>query len=104
MLPLVFVETLDLHVEEGVGRNGDAALALDDLGEGDLVGALDGHELLLEVGVAGEELQTTELVEIPGPVAVAEGVADERGQRRVTIEQPSAGGYAVGLVLEFARI
>src|SRR5690606_9602076 len=61
VLALVFVQALDLHVEERVGRHLDAAVGLDDLGEGGLVGALDVHEFLLETGVAGGEFETAEL-------------------------------------------
>jgi hypothetical protein len=40
-LPLVFVDALDLHVEQRVGVELDPALGLDQFGEARLVGALD---------------------------------------------------------------
>ena len=57
VLPLVFVQTLDLHVEECIRRDLDAAFSPDDLGQIDLVGAFDRHELPLERRVGGVGLE-----------------------------------------------
>ena len=51
VLALVFVQPLDLHVEERGGIHLDAAVPLDDAREIDLVGVLDAHEF--RSGTAG---------------------------------------------------
>ena len=67
-LALVLVQALDLHVEDGVGRDVQpVALGPDHRGEVLLVGVLDGHELALETRVVGPLLELAELVEIAHP-------------------------------------
>jgi hypothetical protein len=82
VLALVFVQALDLHVEERIGRDVEAALGLDDGGEVYLVGALDGHELLLERGLAGGLLQAPQQVKVAHPAVEPSRLvmsADRRG-------------------------
>ena len=101
MLALVFVQAFDLHVEQGVGRDLQAALGPDDGREVHLVGALDGHEFLLKGGRARELFKAVQQIEVAHPGNGAELLGDECGETRVALEQPAAGGDAVGLVLEF---
>ncbi len=98
---LVFVEALDLHVEERVGAHRDAALVLDDPGEALLVRALHSHEVVLELRVVREGLERAQLVEITLPAA-ADLRRDEIAQARVAGEEPAARRDAVCLVVELA--
>ncbi len=81
VLALVFVQALDLHVEERVGADRRRrSQFLDDARRArTLLRALDGAEALLELRVVGEALQLAQLVAVPRP-AVADGLGDERGQ------------------------
>ena len=78
VLTLVFVEALDLDVEEGRGIDLNAALFLNDLGEEFLVLVFDRHEFLAELGIFGEGFEFAELVEIAFPSASDAG-RDEVG-------------------------
>ena len=101
-LALVFVEALDLDVEERVGVDIDAEALADVVGEGLLVTALGVAEGADEGGVGGEVLKAAELREVADP-AVADGAGDERGEARVGLEEPAALGDAVRLVGELGR-
>ena len=57
VLPLVFVDALHLHVEERLGRDGDAGALGDERGETALVRELHVAPLLLELRVVGERLE-----------------------------------------------
>ena len=103
MLALVFMQALDLDVEESRGIDDDTAFAGDDLGEVDLVGVLHFHELLLELGILGQGLESTQFVEIALPAA-ADLRRDESCQAGIASKQPAAGRDAVGLVVELAGI
>ncbi len=103
VLPLVLVQALDLHVEKGVGVDDDTAFPVDDLGEIDLVGVLDGHEGVLKAGVVGELFESTQLFLVLDP-AVAELGGDQFREAGVGGLKPAAGGDAVGLVVELAGI
>ena len=104
VLTLVFVQSLDLHVEDRVGRNGDAALGFDDGGEVGLVGALDRHELALKCGRIGGFFQPAEQVEMARPIGrgfAGKRPCDQCGEARIALEQPAARRDPVGFVLKF---
>ena len=100
-LALVLVHALDLDVEERIDVDLDIQFALDEFGQADLVLALHGHDALLEPAVVGEGLQLFELAQVGDP-AGADLIGDEAGQAGVRLQQPAAGGDAVGLVVELA--
>ena len=75
----------------------------DQLGELHLVGALDGGELLLEVGVVGEGVERLQRLGIVEEL-VADRFADQAGQARIALHQPAARRDAVGLVVDAVRI
>ena len=103
VLALVFVETLDLHVEDGGGVDLDAALVKDALGECFFVRVLDRHEFFAERGIIGRRFEFAQQVEIALPPA-ANGAGDEVGEARVAGHEPAARGDAVGLVVDAAGV
>ena len=103
VLTLVFVQALDLHVEEGRWIHRDCAISLDDSGKIELVDLLDIHEICLELRVVGETFQGAELVEISLPTMSDFG-GDQRAEARITGQQPAARSYPVRLVVELAGI
>ena len=71
VLPLVFVDTFHLHVEERLRHDGDAGALSDERGEPSLVSKLHLSPLLLKLGVVGEGFELAELVESrsqPSPI------------------------------------
>ena len=101
-LALVFVDTLDLHIEERVHVNIHALRCLEVLGEAFLVLLLDGHEFLLELGVLRKLFELLEFVEVLDP-AFADLGADEFGHSRVSLANPATRRHAVRLVVELFR-
>ena len=71
VLPLVFVQALDLDVEERLRIHLHAGALLDERGEAALGGELHLAPLLLELRVVRQRLQLAELVEVAQP-AVAD--------------------------------
>ena len=94
-LALVLMQALGLDVEHEVRGNGHVLPALEHVAEGDLVVPLDAGELLAEGGVVPHGQQVAQALGLAEP-AVADGVADQAGQRRVAAHQPAAVGDAVG--------
>ena len=66
-LPLVFVDALDLHIEQAGRVDDDAQLTPDQIGQALLVGGLDGEELLAETDVGGQRRQRLDLGQIFAP-------------------------------------
>ena len=104
MLPLVFVEPFDLHVEQRIRGNHDATQILNRRGELNLVGAFDSHELTLNPRVVGELFQPTEQIEIADPGLAAELPRNQFRQSGVALKQPASRRDAIGFVLKFTRI
>ena len=98
-LALVFVDALDLHIEERVGIDIDTLRCLEVLGEAFLVLLLDGHEFLLELGVLGELLELAQVVEVLDP-AFADLGRDETRHGGVGLADPATRRHAVRLVVE----
>ncbi|MBS1239064.1 MAG: hypothetical protein H6R38_382, partial [Deltaproteobacteria bacterium] len=89
-LALVFVDTLDLHVENGLGVQPFAGQLEGELGQAPLVAALDLAPFAAEVGILGEGFDLAQFMEVLHPVA-ADAPADQVGQPRVGGKQPAAG-------------
>ena len=103
-LTLVFVQTLDHGVDHGVRVDVEAVFALGVVGEVNLVGLLDGGELLDEFVIGCERFEALEQFEVAHPLVGAEAFGDEVGQTRVGELDEAARGHAVGHVGELVRI
>ena len=101
-LAFVFVQALDLDVEDRTGIHHAAQLIGDEGGQNPFVGVFDGQEAVPESGVLGQGFETPQLVQVADP-AVADGLADERRQPGIAGQEPAPGRNAVGLVAEALR-
>ena len=101
-LAFVFVQALDLDVEDRTGIHHAAQLIGDEGGQTPFVGVFDGQEAVPESGVLGQGFETPQLVQVADP-AVADGLADERRQPGIAGQEPAPGRNAVGLVAEALR-
>ena len=102
-LALVFVDALDLHVEDGVGIDHDSGLVADGAGQLQLVLALDLLERGAKFRIFGPRLQVAQTAQVGDPLLLVEGVADQVGQPGIGLHQPAPRSHAVGLVIEFLR-
>ena len=102
-MPLVFVDALDLDVEQRRRIDLDAEAFADQPRQRQLVVVLDLAKPLLERVVAGAGLETLEQGEVVEH-GLAAGLAHQVGQLRVGQHQPAAEGDAVGLVGDAAGI
>ena len=101
-LAFVFMDTLDLHIEHGIGIEDNAAASFDQRPQPQLVRLLDccpTRPKRLIVGMRRKCLQSLQL-DLP---AIANRFRNQTGQLRVTGDQPASRRDAVGLVVEFAR-
>ena len=98
-LALVFVDALDLHVEQAVGVDLDAGAGVDVRRQPRLVGALDGEELGAERRIGRQRPQLGQLVQSQPPAA-ADALVEQRCQARVGLRQPAPRRHAVGHVRE----
>ncbi len=98
-LPFIFMDAFDLTIEDGVRINGLAALRLKPLGKLHFCRALRLADRVAEPLVAGQFLELGQLGEIGNP-AVADGLSDGVGERRVRQQQPPSRRDPVGLVVE----
>mmetsp|Transcript_21532 Transcript_21532/g.83660 ORF Transcript_21532/g.83660 Transcript_21532/m.83660 type:complete len:662 (+) Transcript_21532:1047-3032(+) len=101
-LALVFVDALDLDVEQAVEVHREAQLAADHAGQALLVGTLDGQELLAERRVGGQRLELGQGRQVLAP-ALADAAVQQRRQRRIGLLQPAPRRHAVGDVVEALR-
>ena len=74
------------------------------VGEVNLVGLLDGGELLDELIVLGQRLEALEQFQIGDPLVGAQTLGDEVGQARVGELDEATRGHAVGHVGELVRV
>ena len=94
-LTLVLMQPLGLRIKDEVGVDVDALTILHQLLQALLVDLLDLIELFPEGSVIGKGRQLGQLLCV-GAEAVADGFSNQRGQRRVGLQQPAAVGNAVG--------
>ena len=81
-LALVFVDALDLHVEQAGRVHADAGGLVDQRGQALLVVGLHGPEFGTEAGVVGMRHQAAQQVQVTPPGA-AQGAVDQLGEARV---------------------
>ena len=101
-LPLVFMDALDLAVEDRVRIGRDAGRRLEPVDEARLRFALRIAARLVEGAVASEAPQLGEPVKIGDP-ALADRGGDDARERGVAREQPAPRRDPVGLVVEALR-
>ena len=88
-LPFVFMDAFDVNIKERVRADNDSGSIPNDLGQAELVGPLNRHEVLLEPGIVGIGFEPPELVQIGDP-AIPNGRCDEIGQLRIGLQEPTA--------------
>jgi hypothetical protein len=84
------VKTLDLACKDGIDVDRDTKFGFEDIGKSSLVGLFDGSEGFSELGIVGHGQQVGEQLGIEQPLFTAEGMADERSELGVALEDPSA--------------
>ena len=98
-LALVFVDALDLDVEDRARIDLRRHALADEIGELLLVAALDRREALAEGGIVGQRIEIGDLLDV-----VEEGRADRIGHKfgeaGIGLHDPAARGHAIGLVLD----
>ena len=102
-LPLVFVDALDLHVEQPAGSMCTPVSSLSSCASRALLRALHREEASCERRIVGEQLQLAQAIEVGDP-AVADALGDQRRERGVGVQQPAPRRDAVGLVVEALRM
>src|SRR5262249_36048245 len=98
-LPLVFVDALNLAIEDAIRVHRLAGCPLEPIGKLRLGLAFGLTEIVTQSLVTSQRLQLTQLTEVSHP-AVADGVGDRVRKRWVRHQQPAAGSDTVGLVAE----
>ena len=78
MLPLVFMQTLYLHIEDCLGVDLEVAKFSDNRSKGLFVASFCSHETLLKILVLSVFFQAAQFVQIYGPIA-ANGFVDKFG-------------------------
>ena len=99
LLALVFVQALGLNGEHGHGVDGDTLVLVQPFGKRGLVFQLDGGKARQEGNIIGEGQQLFKFGRILLEAA-ADVFFDQACQFGIALEQPSAEGDAVGLVVE----
>ncbi len=102
MLTFIFVQTLNLDVENGVRVNLDTGTRFHKRRQTHFVIPLDGAVLLAEFRVVRVFFQIDQLVQIVGPLFLQRFV-QQTGQQRVALFDPATRRDAVGHVMEFGR-
>ena len=104
-LPLIFVDTLHLHIIKGVKRDIDICMLLDPPLQLELVLALDIFEGADEVWVVGVIDELLQRIKISDPfIDGADSLADQVRKTRVAAVKPAAGRHTICLVLDLSRI
>ena len=101
-LPLVFVDALDLHVEQTVRADLDAGAMFDVRSEAGLVGAFDGHELVAENSVVELRFNLLELAQMRAPVR-PDGLVEQDGQAGIGLRKPAARRHPICHIREAVR-
>jgi len=98
-LAFVFVDALDLHIEQAGRVQHHAQLAPHPVRQRLLVGMLDGKKSLLRIGIAGQCTQRGQLTQIASP-SRADPRVEKIRQRRIGLRQPATRCHAIGDVVE----
>ena len=101
-LPLVLVQTLHLHIENGSGVHIDAVVFFDIFRQPKLVLVLDIHELLLAFLVVRVYFQLLYMGQVGDPF-VTDLISHPLSQQGVAVQQEAALGDTVGLIVELLR-
>src|SRR5205085_10243916 len=102
-LPLVFLDALDVHIKQSGRVYMQPEPFPNDARQGQLVGALDGRDTLLQpfiVSLVAETVENRWVVEDAGAACLAQ----HPRQPRIGLVQPAAERDAVGLVDDAVRI
>ena len=102
-LALIFVDALDLDVEQRVGVQPYAGQVPQMGGEGHLVGALDQGDPFPKCGISGQRVQVLQSVGVVKE-AFPNRIAQQAGEVRVALLQPAARRDAVGLVVDLIGV
>src|ERR1700730_1869603 len=97
------MDALDLHVEKGIWVDKHSHSFVNEMREGDLVGALDGAEALLQGRIAGvfrESNHGSLIIQHSSPA----NVAQELRKAPIGLHEPAAETDAVRLVYDPIRI
>ena len=89
MLPLIFVQALDLHIKDGIGVERNAGSVKHIFGETLLVFLLNSGKPFERLFIAGEPFETAQMRHIVQP-AVADGVKQKLCQPGVGLVKPAA--------------
>ena len=98
-LSFVFVDAFDLDIKEAMGVELDLEVFLEVLCEVDFILGFDLSKLFVEGGVMGEGFEFFEFFEVGDP-AIADALCDGVCEAWVALEEPAAGGDAIGFVVE----
>jgi hypothetical protein len=79
-----------LASKDGIDVDRDTKFGFQDIGKSSLVGLFDSSEGFSELGIVGHGQQVGEQLGIEQPLFTAEGMADERSELGVALEDPSA--------------
>ena len=99
-LALVFVQALDLNIEDGARVHDNAVVLENVIREAHLVLVLDVHVLLAAPLIVHIDAELLHLGEVRDPL-IADALRNPVGEQRVRVEQETALRDAVGLVVEF---
>lgn len=94
------MDALHLNVKKSVGADFNVAALLDEFGETNFVGTLDGHPPLSESSIVDLLGQSFEERQVFEPLGASQRFSDQVAQMRIGLVQPSARSDAIGLVDE----
>ena len=102
-LAFVFVDALDLDIEQGVGIDAQFDFAQDVTCQSLFIGLFGGHPPLAEVGVFGIRNEFLQPFQIADPIRTDDR-GDQGGEFGIALGQPASGCDAVGDIAETAGI
>ena len=102
-LALVFVDALDVHVEQSIRIDLEPDTSLDFGSKSDLVGMLGRREPVPKAAVVRQRRNRSDVFQIPHPFA-ANRFSQQRPQGRIAFVKPAARRDSVGLVDDPVRM
>lgn len=99
-MSLVLVDALHLNVKEGIRADFNVAALLDEFGESNFVGTLDGHPPLSESSIVNLFGQSFEKRQVFEPLGASQSFSDQVTQLRIGLVQPTTRSDAISLVDE----